>query len=118
MGDHGRANQRASKEFSHCQAHATGDEREIRNPPFAAGQRKRIVNYNKNRRESKMLKKLKKRESKTYKIKNGNWVGEQSPCLSGDISGISGDIDACEITPEERKKGFNVSELIEKQEGK
>ena len=30
----------------------------------------------------------------------------------GDLTGISGDVDLCEITPEEREKGIKIEELI------
>ncbi len=32
--------------------------------------------------------------------------------IRGNVSGIRGDINDCEITPEERKKGVSIQELI------
>jgi len=38
--------------------------------------------------------------------------GNISSGLSGDISGLSGDFDDCEITEEERKNGVKINDLI------
>ena len=34
--------------------------------------------------------------------------------IRGDLLGISGDLEDCEITEEDRKKGIDIKELIEK----
>jgi hypothetical protein len=33
--------------------------------------------------------------------------------LSGDCTGLYGDIDSCDISEEERKKGINILDLVE-----
>ena len=47
---------------------------------------------------------------------DGDCTGLRGDCsgLCGDCSGLRGDIDVCEITEEERKKGINIRDLVEK----
>ena len=33
----------------------------------------------------------------------------------GDLTGVSGNLDACELTDEDRKRGVDISELIERE---
>ena len=44
----------------------------------------------------------------------GNCSGLRGNCsgLRGDCSGLRGDFDECQLTPEERKKGVRVTELV------
>ncbi len=75
-----------------------------------------------------MLKKLEKIKNKIYWIDengkrhdgvNGNIIGDVSDIIgdvswiSGNVNGIRGDIDECQITMEERKKGIDITDLID-----
>ena len=42
--------------------------------------------------------------------KDGYW--NKGPGITGDLTGITGDIGGCEITDEERDRGVDISELI------
>mgnify|MGYP001613244754 CR=1 FL=1 len=33
--------------------------------------------------------------------------------LSGNVTGLSGNVDDCNITPEERRKGIDIEQLVE-----
>ena len=52
-----------------------------------------------------------KGEERFYGVPDGI-TGDLSG-ITGDLSDITGDIDACELTDEDKKRGVNVSELIQ-----
>jgi len=58
-----------------------------------------------------MKKALKKISSTIYYYEDGKCVDGVPVGISGDLSGISGDLDNCEITEEDRKRGITVEEL-------
>ena len=45
------------------------------------------------------------------KISKGNLTGDVS-WLTGNVSGLRGDVDKCEITSEDREKGVSISDLV------
>jgi hypothetical protein len=65
------------------------------------------------------MKKLLQKNTNLYHIKDGiriegvheNISGNVND-IRGDVSGISGNLDDCEITDEEREKGININDLI------
>ena len=60
-----------------------------------------------------MLKKLKKIEMKLYWIDDKGDKHEGCPSwLSGNVSGLRGDVDDCSITDEERQNGIDVKDLV------
>ena len=59
-----------------------------------------------------MKKLLTKIEYNLYHIKDGVRIKGVHSKLSGDVSGLSGDVSDCEITEEDRAKGIDISELI------
>ena len=66
-----------------------------------------------------MIKNLKRIAAKTWYSENGEKKQGVHSKISGDVSGIygnvnriSGDIDNCQITSEERKKGVNIADLL------
>jgi len=55
---------------------------------------------------------LKKTESQIYYFSEGRRIDGPHDLISGDVSGLSGDIDACELTDEERAAGVDVTKLV------
>ena len=41
-------------------------------------------------------------------------ITEMHDGVSGDLTGVSGDVDLCEITDEERANGVHINDLIAK----
>ena len=67
-----------------------------------------------------MKKALKKAENIIYYYKGSDRIEGAPPevsgnltGISGDLTGIRGDLDDCEISDEDRKKGIDISELVE-----
>ena len=70
-----------------------------------------------------MKKNLKIQSSTIYHFVDGNKVDGPNPRLMGDCSGlmgncsgIIGDIDSCEPTKEDRKRGVDIRDLVEEEE--
>lgn len=59
-----------------------------------------------------MKKNLTKIENKIYHYKDGVRMEGVHKDITGDVSGIIGNLDDCEITQEERAKGVDISELV------
>ena len=59
-----------------------------------------------------MKKALKRIEYKIWHYQDGKTVGGAPSGVRGDLSGVRGEIDDCEITDEERKRGISIKELI------
>ena len=59
-----------------------------------------------------MLRKLSKSNATTWYYKDGARVPGHPPGVFGDLTGVRGDLDDCEITQEDRKAGIHISELI------
>ena len=60
-----------------------------------------------------MKKLLKRIESKCYWIdENGNRRDGVHAGISGNVSGIWGNVDKCELTVDERNKGVRIEDLI------
>ena len=58
------------------------------------------------------MKKKLKRSANTLIGWHDGLKGIQSPYLRGDVSYLSGNVDDCEITDEDRAKGININTLI------
>ena len=53
---------------------------------------------------------------KTYYYRDNKDILGIHEGISGNVSGIRGDIDDCEISDEERKRGIKIEELIKEEE--
>ena len=60
-----------------------------------------------------MKKALKRVEYKIWHFLNGNKVEGAPFGITGNLTGIRGDLTDCELTEEERERGVSVEELIE-----
>ena len=63
-----------------------------------------------------MKQNLTKIDNNVYYFKDGLRVSGVHDRISGNVSGISGNLDDCEITAEERKEGININDLIKRDE--
>ncbi len=59
-----------------------------------------------------MKKKLSRIEKSLYHFKNEKKVIGKTDGMSGDCSGLSGNLDSCELTKQDRKKGLALSDLV------
>ena len=59
-----------------------------------------------------MKKTLKKTLSGVYHTKNGKKIEGLHSGLRGNVSGMRGDVNDCELTDEDREKGVDVKDLI------
>ena len=59
-----------------------------------------------------MKKLLKNEKQEVYHYKEGKKIIGVHERISGNVSDISGNIDACEITEKERKRGIKIEELV------
>ena len=59
-----------------------------------------------------MKKALERIKLKVWHYKDGEKIEGVHSKISGNVTGISGDIDDCNITGAEREKGINISDLI------
>jgi hypothetical protein len=59
-----------------------------------------------------MKKELTKIQNNLYYYKDGAKIEGKNEGLSGDCTNLSGDLDDCKITAEEREKGIDISELV------
>ena len=50
-----------------------------------------------------------------YHVVRGQHVEGAPPDVRGDLTGVRGDLDACELTDAERERGVHISELIERE---
>ena len=58
----------------------------------------------------KALKKIKSGE--IFHFVDGEKISGAPSGLIGDVSGLSGDIDSCEISDEDRLRGIDISEIV------
>lgn len=58
------------------------------------------------------MKKMLKKNLGIYHFVNGVRVDGPPSGVSGDLSGVRGNLDECEITEEDRKKGIRIEDLI------
>jgi hypothetical protein len=56
---------------------------------------------------------IKSPKNEIYHIENGIKKMGPPTGVRGDLSGVRGDLDTCDITPENREAGINVSDLIQ-----
>jgi hypothetical protein len=57
---------------------------------------------------------LEKTTTEIYFYVDGERKEAAPPGVTGDLSGVRGDLDACEITEEDRNRGIDIKDLIKK----
>ena len=60
-----------------------------------------------------MKKALKRRENNLYYYKNGVRVEGVHSLIRGNVTGLAGNINDCQLAKAERKKGVNIKDLVE-----
>jgi hypothetical protein len=64
------------------------------------------------RREDRMNQVLRRIGGTLYHFQNGQCVGGAPTELYGDVSGLSGDVDACGLTDSDREAKVGVAQLV------
>ena len=59
-----------------------------------------------------MLKKLQRKSSTIFHFVDGKRIEGAPPDVCGNLSGVSGDLDDCEISDDDREKGIDIEDLI------